>query len=1384
MSALSDLITENKPGFGSSALQTLIRTGELPRISPIIPTTPVVVSKSTTQPETPWWKKAISYVFGGVPALEINPLSPQTAKNVGEYALEKFPGLTQTLADLQENPLSLGSSLKEIVSTPFTDIKEASNAFNTALGSFIASVKRGDSASKKVAEGISMATALGGGAVTPISTWFNLASKIPIVGNISKLLFNIPFATLGDVSGNIGTSALRSIPDSVISSEAKNNLEPAIRAASTLAGQIVGGKYVAIDVLDALKKQFGEEGAKAIETKAKEMAREKTQRPIIPEVPKPAEVKPQTSSALQALIETTKPTEEMVKVLTERGAAKKVVKPTEIPIKEQLTPEQISERRQIITNNEAKLKEVYATRPGTQEKLNQIYMEMEIAEAGRRTFVRPLGEYTGQGTYFIGEPSTFPQWIPEGLRSRKLFDKVMDGLKDVNNIKYPEGARSTKQRELYDAILQELDQRINIDTKVTRNGIIKVYDELQNKTRPTTQIGGGIAGSQAGNLRATFQEIWGEGKSPEEIALAERIARGVSVPKPPIEPINPRGGYVEVSTLTGGIDKFIAEDLKPATEKTLGGIAKTWDLIKKMVNPSARGEEAKLSASILREALGRTARSKELVYETLSKAKKIFDTYTPEQTLKIIDDIEHGNPTPGFEQFTKIIREALDTRWKKIQDTKGTAAYIENYFPHIWENPEQAKSSFLARFFGKRPFEGTKAYLKQRVLPTIKDGVDLGLKPISYNPVDLVMARIVDMDKFLMADSVWTKFKENGLRQFVKLGGKVPEEWRQVNDKVSRVFQFSPKEKGMILRGNWYMPEQVATILNNYLSPGLAGNPIYNGFRMLSNNLNQVQLGISGFHALFTSGDAVISKSALELQKITSEVGIGKKVIAGGKAVVAPITAPYYLFENLLRGNKLLRDYFRENPQVPELVNALERAGGRVRMDGFYLNNAVTNFLKALRGGNLPGAVVRAPGAIIETLAKPIMQWLVPRQKLGVFADMAKTIMEQAQKERWSEQKSTLRLQEAWDSVDNRMGQLVYDNLFWNKVLKDLGMASTRSLGWNLGTFRELGGGIRGLVAEPIKGVFGKGARLTPKMAYTLALPYVVGTWGAAIYYLYNGRAPQTLLDYYFVPTRKTKPDGTQERIAIPSYMKDVIAYWKEGVAKVITNKIHPEVAALIDMLQNQDYYGTEIRNANDPLVKQFADLVKYQVQQFVPFTVRNLIVRQGAGDTSWGAYLQSFMGITPAPAYITRTPMQAKIFSLYDERFGGGTKTQEQAQVQQLKSRIRNAYWLGNTDEANRLLQQAVNRGVIKSTGANTFIRDADFPADVKLFGQLPAPDQEGLLKGMQLYELQRYAWFAKKEIKNHLSTLSEDAKNFVDMFKRGEISEPTFKRGRIITQ
>ena len=358
---------------------------------------------------------------------------------------------------------------------------------------------------------------------------------------------------------------------------------------------------------------------------------------------------------------------------------------------------------------------------------------------------------------------------------------------------------------------------------------------------------------------------------------------------------------------------------------------------------------------------------------------------------------------------------------------------------------------------------------------------------------------------------------------------------------------------------------------------------------------------------------------------------------------------------------------------------------------------------------------------------------------------------------------------------------MVYDNLFLNKTLKDLAMLSVRSVGWNVGDIREIPGGIIGLGKVPFQALTAEGRaniRMTPKMAYVISLPYVVGMWGAIIHYLYTGKGPDTLLDYYYPKTGKTNPDGSAERITLPSYMKDVFAY-KIKPLQTISNKLHPEVSTLINMMNNKDYFGTEIRNANDPLVKQVESLLTYQAKQFVPFSISNLIRRQKAGG-SWGAYLQSFLGVNPAPGYITRSPIETEIYDTYDKRFGGGVRTQTEASLTKEKAQVRSLYWLGKNDEANQMLDGLVRSGVIKDP--NKFIAEADLPNDIKLFKRLPSEDQQALIGKMELYQVNRYAWYVNSDVKEKFSSISDNSKNFVEMYNKGEVQEPTWKRGQIV--
>ena len=263
--------------------------------------------------------------------------------------------------------------------------------------------------------------------------------------------------------------------------------------------------------------------------------------------------------------------------------------------------------------------------------------------------------------------------------------------------------------------------------------------------------------------------------------------------------------------------------------------------------------------------------------------------------------------------------------------------------------------------------------------------------------------------------------------------------------------------------------------------------------------------------------------------------------------------------------------------------------------------------------------------------------------------DMARYEFEVGQKNGLTPDQIQANINKAWDSADNRMGQLVYDNLFWNHTLKDIGMIAVRSLGWNVGTVRELGGGVK----DAATGNF------SHRAAYTVALPIQVAILGGIIHYLYNGQGPQEIKDYFMPKTGRKLPNGEDERVQIASYMKDVtplaLAASRAGsipgaVAAIISkgslmalHKASPWISAVGEAITNKDFYGTMIRNPNDPFTKQVGELADFALKTAMPFSFRNAQKRMETGGNA-SAVAESFAGITPVPSTYYQTPFEEAV--------------------------------------------------------------------------------------------------------------------------------------------
>ena len=411
------------------------------------------------------------------------------------------------------------------------------------------------------------------------------------------------------------------------------------------------------------------------------------------------------------------------------------------------------------------------------------------------------------------------------------------------------------------------------------------------------------------------------------------------------------------------------------------------------------------------------------------------------------------------------------------------------------------------------------------------------------------------------------------------------------------------------------------------------------------------------------------------------------------------------------------------------------------------------------------------------------MDWYVPRLKVHAFLTLARD--EIARRPNLSEKEMDVVLGKLWDSVDNRFGQLVYDNLFWKRWVRDMGVVSSLSLGWNLGTIKEFGGGILKDLPSLIANKGLRKTQIADRMLFSIAYPLVVGTIGGLTTYALTGHRPQKLLDYFYPKTGKKNPDGSDERIQLPSMMKEPFSIKADvqklglikGTAQYFWHKTNPTFDITLDLLNNKDFYGVEIRSPYDPAYKQAIDVAKFLSKSgLAPISLSAFFREKQKGENT----LLPFAGLNSAPKYITQTPLQTEIFNLYQKRLGGGTRTKEEWQKSQVKSQIRALYLQGKNKEANQKLKEAVKRGIIKQV--SRFVKDSDLPTDIRLFRALPTEDQRALVKKMSLSQLKRYAWYTHKDLRPKFGKLSKNAHIFVQLYKSGKVKQPKWKRQRLV--
>jgi hypothetical protein len=726
--------------------------------------------------------------------------------------------------------------------------------------------------------------------------------------------------------------------------------------------------------------------------------------------------------------------------------------------------------------------------------------------------------------------------------------------------------------------------------------------------------------------------------------------------------------FVPGMGLVGGPKALYQAAGKVAGKIGSSPVARTFEQI---FSPTTVDANSKIAEAIIRGTGGRAARDTSQAAAVMEPFHKTINQLPEPARLDFIDHVEGGPAKiatlpPPLQTLATAMRDAFEQRKAKLQSLPETSnmAFIDDYFPHMWQDPGAATTFAEAFKSGGAGKQGSAASLHKRTVPTVADGLKAGLVPISTDPIEMTMRYVTSMDRFIASTSSLEIAKRVGQARYIRprvMGAsghpdsfKVPDGWVPLNGRGSRNAQGAQA----------YAPEGFARVYNNFIDRGVHElgpefGRVYDALQRTSNAITGLELGLSGFHAVTMVKEAYVSRLATGLKQIGSGAATGDamQILRGfGKAA----TSPGAFVGSALKGLQMQKVYLGQTPGAPDMariVNLLEKGGGRAigaRHATDYRFSAQGSYWKAWRQGALKMQMATAAadikahpivgtarqaasaiGRVMSTVAAPLFESYIPRLKNGAFYDAMSAWLHANPLATYKDQVAQAR--QIWDSIDNRFGELVDDNIFWNQTMKQAAKLGMRSYSWNLGTVREIGGGV----ADIARGDF------SDRAAYVVALPMAMATINAFYQALKGQGPPQSVEDLVGArtggeqtisipstqPYRRSAKSTVPERVQIPGYEKDVMG-WYENWQQEALNKRSKMVSMAGELAFNQNWRGDPIFNPEDSAPQWLQQALKYMVDSFTPISLQGAV--KGRKEGSALTFPEQMGGLKPAPAYVS----------------------------------------------------------------------------------------------------------------------------------------------------
>jgi hypothetical protein len=789
--------------------------------------------------------------------------------------------------------------------------------------------------------------------------------------------------------------------------------------------------------------------------------------------------------------------------------------------------------------------------------------------------------------------------------------------------------------------------------------------------------------------------------------------------------------------------KFWDADIAPNMVKLGGGAKEAGVQIAHVLYPRA-GANAD-AQDILSRARGKLESHLFTLEHIDGGLEKFFDKMPREAQLAFIDryKLGVGQPDPRLQKIETMMRAIDDRSLQAAQRYKPNMTAKENHFRVIWRVIPGTKepANKTAQFTGtKRPFQGDKGFMKRATLDTISEGIHAGGEPVTTNPWKLFTLAQASIMKFIAAQQAWENAKDLGLRKFVTQGEQPPDGWDKIEDRIADVYFKAASGEGMVNAGHWYGEPGFARLFNNYLSRDRIRQSAVGSALLFAKNLTTaIELSLSPFHAIFESLEAVGSQFGLGVQRVWNNgirLGEGAELTQGLKEIATSIAAPYLISRT---GGNVVR--YAESPQqflgtdrgkafakrYPDAVGAMQELfnGGLtwgVQRD--FRFDPQKSMLEAAKEGNYVGAVLRAVPWLNTVMMKPLFEAYIPRLKWGLALGLySEQMIENAEALANGDTTRTEIARKVVDTVENRFGEMNFNNIYWNNTFKSVLQLAFRSVTWKLGNLRGAGSAIGpemlNSFRDPLEafrrdwngggkggnnggsgGGNGRGSmfhpsnvgKYTPKVGmnqgWLLGMLFTTAVIGTILTKFWAHKWPWEMAaedreEGYSFPGamalevihprtgRVNDHTGKPERISLPTGLRDFEHMFRDPSGYVKSSSASWASHAY-DTLANRDAFKNYVYDPNAPAYQKMAEIFAYNAPK--PISLSNLTNHYGAQDTT--SKVLKVAGLGNASSSLDYSPAEQKMRSMkqHDPLTPEQVKERDQEQMHPTRKQLHRA--------------------------------------------------------------------------------------------------------------